>query len=89
MERLRKIIPDYLKVLNERTKTTRVSKPYQLIGLYLAELLEDDGHKALYIKLAKTCDNQQLIELAKNITERKEIKNKGAYFMKVWHQRQK
>ncbi len=72
---------EYLESLNERSKDKRVSKNYQLIGLEIADLLEDKAHKALYIKLAKEHSEQKLRGLAKNIAERKDIKNKGAYFM--------
>lgn len=74
---------DYLKSLSERSKNKRVSKNYQLIGLEIADLLEDRAHKALYIKLAKQQSEQKLRALAKNVAERKNIKNKGAYFMHV------
>jgi len=49
----------------------------------IAEILHDDKHKALYIKLAKERNQNKLLELAKGIAERPNIKNKGAYFMKM------
>ncbi|MEW6617619.1 MAG: hypothetical protein AB1333_04365 [Patescibacteria group bacterium] len=73
----------YLESLDERSKNKRVSKNHQLIGLEIADLLEDRAHKALYIKLAKQQNEQKLRTLAKNVAERKNIKNKGAYFMRV------
>ena len=76
---------DYLKKLEERGRTSRVYKEYQLVGLMVAEVLGDEKHKSLYIKLAKKYDEQKLIILAKNISERKNIKNKGAYFMRVFY----
>ena len=84
MEKIEDITPDYLKKLNNRAKESRVYTSYQLTGLRLAELLEDREHKSLYIRLAKKNDNQELIEVAAKIAENKDIRNKGAYFMKVW-----
>lgn len=84
MENLKKSSQNYLDLLNDRAKKSRVYKPYQMAGLALAEILEDPKHKSLYIKLAKLYDNEELLRLAKDISERKNIKNKGAYFMKIW-----
>ncbi len=74
---------NYLKTLKERAKTSRVYKKYQLIGLLIAQLLNDDKHKSLYIKFAKKHKNDDLLRIAKDVAERKKIENKGAYFMKV------
>ena len=74
---------DYLNILKERIKKNRVHKKFQFTGLVLAQLLNDEKHKSLYIKLAKKRDEQKLINLAKNISERKNVKNKGAYFMRM------
>ncbi len=73
----------YLEVLKKRAKESKVYKLHQLTGLVLAEILEDSSHKSLYMKLSKIYDNSELIRLAKNLAERKNIENKGAYFMKV------
>ena len=73
----------YIKLLEERSKTSKVYKPYQLTGLFLAELLEDQDHKSLYIKLAKNYDNTELMIAARNIADRENIQNKGAYFMRM------
>ncbi|TSC96646.1 MAG: Uncharacterized protein Athens071426_17 [Parcubacteria group bacterium Athens0714_26] len=73
----------YFKVLEDRGKQSKVYKPHQLAGLELAKILDDDNHKSLYIKLAKFYDNTSLLSLAKRIDERKDIDNKGAYFMKM------
>jgi hypothetical protein len=59
---------NYLKKLRQRGKDSHVYRKYQLLGLEIAQILGDEKHKALYIKLAK---------------ERKNVKNKGAYFMRV------
>lgn len=74
---------NYLEILKERSKQSRVYKKYQLTGLMIAEILHDDKHKALYIKLAKEHSQAKLLELAKGIAERQNIKNKGAYFMRM------
>jgi hypothetical protein len=72
---------NYLKELKKRAKKSRVYKKYQLDGLEIAQLLKDEKHKSLYIKLAKEMNGQKLRRLAKEIAEEKNIKNKGAYFM--------
>lgn len=72
---------EYIKELKKRAKESHIYKEYQLTGVNIAEILSDEKHKALYIKLAKQKDNDMLLRLAKNINEKKGIKNKGAYFM--------
>ncbi len=74
---------EYLNIIKERMKKSRVHKKFQFTGLILAQLLNDEKHKSLYIKLAKKYDEQKLIIIAKNVAERKNVENKGAYFMKV------
>jgi len=73
----------YLETLKERAKTSRVYKKYQLTGLLIAEILGDDRHKSLYIKMAKEKNQQKLLRLAKEVAERKNVKNRGAYFMRL------
>ena len=74
---------DYIQILKERKKQSHVYKKYQLTGLIIAQLLEDEKHKSLYIKLAKKHNNEHLLSIAKDVAERKKIKNKGGYFMRV------
>ena len=74
---------DYLKTLKERSKESHVYKRFQLIGLEIAELLSDQKHKALYIKLAKQYNPELLLSIAKDVGERKNIANKGGYFMRI------
>ena len=74
---------DYLEILKERIKKSHVYKKYQFTGLLIAQLLNDEKHKSLYIKLAKNHPGSHLLSIAKDVAERKNIKNKGAYFMKV------
>ena len=62
---------NYLETLKERGKTSRVYKKYQLIGLLIAQLLNDDEHKSLYIKLAKKHHSDDLLRIAKEVAERK------------------
>ena len=83
MEEIKKASEKYLELLKERAKKSRVYRPHQLTGLMLAEILGDPSHKSLYMKLSKIYDNNELIRLAKNLSERKSIENKGAYFMKM------
>jgi len=45
--------------------------------------LNDEAHKSLYIKLAKEHNTEQLLSLAKDISTRTNVANKGAYFMKI------
>ncbi len=73
----------YLEELKKRSKESRVYRKHQLTGLLIAEILQDEKHKALYIKLAKADNGDRLLGLAKDVAERKNIKNKGAYFMRL------
>jgi len=74
---------DYRELLKKRAKESKVYSSHQLVGLTLAEILGDESHKSLYIKLAKTHDMDKLIRLAKSVAEKKNVKNKGAYFMRL------
>lgn len=79
---------NYLELLRERASKSRIHRKFQLIGISLSEILHDKAHKALYIKLAKQHDADKLLALAKRIAEMKNVKNKGAYFMKVFFSEQ-
>jgi len=83
MQPLDKTNNAYLKELEKRGKKSKIYTRHQLIGLEIAEILEDEKHKSLYIKLAKEKNPETLLELAKSVAERKKVKNKGAYFMKI------
>lgn len=74
---------NYIKTLKERAKQSKVYKNYQLVGLEISQLLNDEKHKSLYIKLAKTYDTQYLLSTAKDVSQRKNIENKGGYFMRI------
>ena len=74
----------YMEELSARTEKNknRVSEKFQSTGLAITEILGDPSHKALYIKLAKEHNEEKLLELAKDVAGRKDIKNPGAYFMR-------
>ena len=74
---------DFLKTIKERAEKSKIYKKYQLIGLVIAQLLNDEKHKSLYIKLAKEQNADVLLSIAKDVSERKQIENKGGYFMKI------
>ena len=78
---------DYLETLRARGKKSHVYRQFQDIGLQLADMLGDRAHKALYIKLAQQHDASILMSIARDVTDRKNIANRGAYFMKVLHER--
>jgi len=73
----------YLSKLKERRSESKAYRKFQVLGLEIAKTLLDEKHKALYIKLAKEHSPEKLLSLAKEIAEKKHIKNKGAYFMKI------
>jgi hypothetical protein len=77
----------YMEELKRRGKESHVYKKYQLIGLEISQILGDEKHKALYIKLAKEQDADTLMRLAKDIAERANVNNKGAYFMTLLKER--
>lgn len=77
------IATNYVKNLKQRGKDSHVYRKYQLFGLEIAQILQDEKHKSLYIKLAKERGGDMMMRIAKDVAERKNIKNKGAYFMKV------
>jgi hypothetical protein len=83
MEDIKNISKDYIKTLFKRSRESKIYKPFQSTGLILSETLNDPENKAIYMRLAKIYNNQQLIGKARDIAERKNIENKGAYFMKM------
>ncbi|MDP1688998.1 MAG: hypothetical protein Q8L47_02615 [bacterium] len=74
---------DYKQKLEKRKVDLRTHTKHQSIGLLIAELLDDFAHKALYIKLAKEKDTDNLLRVAKDVSQMKNINNKGGYFMRV------
>ncbi len=86
MKNLKQIGDQYLQTLAKRSKESRVYNPNQMTGLTLAELLKDPEHKAIYMRLAKLYDNEELIQLAKRVAESKNVRNRGGYFMRMLQQ---
>ena len=72
---------DYIKELKKRSAQNRVTQNFQLVGLEVATILRDLEHKSLYIKLAKQYGTERIRSLAKDVADRRNIKNPGAYFM--------
>jgi hypothetical protein len=73
----------YIKKLKQRAKESHVYRKYQLLGLEIAQTLKDEKHKSLYIKLAKERSGERLLRLAKEISEKRNVRNRGAYFMSL------
>lgn len=73
----------YIDKLKDRAKKSKIYREHQLIGLELTQILNDKTHKTFYIKLAKYNNGQELLELAKKSTEKRDIKNPAAYFIKI------
>ena len=73
----------YLSELKKRAKESRAYKKHQLIGLEIADILDDRRHTSLYIKLAKEHRADVLLQLAKSVSGKSGVKNPGAYFMKI------
>lgn len=74
---------DYMELLKQRAKESRVYSEHQMTGLMLSEILNDEKHKSLYMRLAKKHDKDMLLKIAKDVADRKNISNPGAYFMKM------
>lgn len=77
------ISKDYLKKLRERAKKSRLRTRHQFVGLKISKDLGDEKHKSLYMKLSKEGNPAKLEWLAADITNRKNVEKKGAYFMRV------
>ena len=75
----------YLSKLKERKTVSKIYSKHQQVGLLIAELLGDLAHRALYIKLAKERNPEELLRVAREVASRKNVKNKGAYFMRIVH----
>ena len=73
----------YMEELKRRSGESKVYSEHQLMGLLIAEALEDEAHKALYMKLAKRYSADTLLQIAKDVSQRENVENKGAYFMKI------
>lgn len=73
----------YLETLKRRTTKNRAYKRHQQVGAEIAELLHDPKHIALYIKLALQHDERELRAAAKRAAENPDVRNPGAYFMRL------
>ncbi len=74
---------NYIKELEKRKGKGYIKTSYQLVGLNIAVILRDMEHKSLYIKLAKESNPDTLLRIAKTVAEREDVKNRGAYFMRL------
>ena len=74
---------DYIKNLKKRAEGSHVHKKHQLLGLEIAETLHDRPHRSLYMKLAKNYNGDELLRLAKDVSERVAVHNRGGYFMRI------
>ncbi len=74
----------YLDRIQERAKKSRIHSRHQMIGLMVADILRDPTYKSLYIKMARDENGEKMLYIAKSIAENTRIKNKGAYFMRMW-----
>ncbi len=57
-----------------------ISREYQSYGVYLATKLEDDKHKSLYIKFARTMPRPMLAEALRFVVD-SSARRKSALFM--------
>ena len=57
-----------------------ISREFQSYGIYLAEILGDYKHKALYIRLAKTVP-RAILEKALSFVKDSQAKSKARLFM--------
>lgn len=72
-------IKDILKTFNP-LKDKYISRDFQAFGIYLAQKLDDERRKSLYIKLTKTIPRPVLEEALRFVLEAK-ARKKGALFM--------
>ena len=72
-------VKQVLKKFNPATDKY-VSREFQTYGLYLTEVLNDQKHKSLYMKLAKTV-HRSLLERALSFAIDSKAHNKAALFM--------
>ncbi|OGY60208.1 MAG: hypothetical protein A3F24_00525 [Candidatus Colwellbacteria bacterium RIFCSPHIGHO2_12_FULL_44_17] len=80
---------EYRELLNRRAKESRVYSQHQFVGVTLAEMLDDKAHTSLYIRLAKNHNQELLLHLARTVSGNKEVRNKGAYFMRLLQESRK
>ncbi len=61
-------------------KDKYISREYQSFGVYLSQRLEDEKHKSMYIKFAKT-NPRAVLEKALRFVIDANARNKAALFM--------
>jgi hypothetical protein len=74
---------EYLNLIRSRAQKSRIYRNWQLAGLAVADMLGDRKRKTFYIRLAKTLGSRRLFEYAGDVAQRKGVKNKGAYLMRI------
>ena len=75
-------VNDILKKFNPlEDKYKNVSREYQSFGVHLAQKLQDERHKSMYIKFAKTIP-RPVLEAAYRFVVDANAKNKAALF--IW-----
>jgi hypothetical protein len=74
-----KTVGDILKTFKP-TEDKYISREFQGFGVHLAEKLQDEHRKSLYIKLAKTIP-RPVLEQALRFVIDSHARNKGALFM--------
>ncbi len=72
-------IGDILKTFDPKSGKY-VSREFQAYGVYLSQKLDDEKHRSLYIKLAKT-EPRYILEEVLSFVLNVNAKNKGAMFM--------
>lgn len=72
-------IKDILKKFDP-LKDKYISREYQAFGVYLAQKLEDERHKSLYIKFAKIIPRPVLEEALRYVVD-SNARSKAALFM--------
>lgn len=72
-------VADILKLFDPM-EDKYVSREYQSFGVHLAQKLNDERHKSLYIKLAKTLP-RPVLEAAYRFVIDSKARNMGALFM--------
>ena len=77
----------YLETLGSRGRESKAYQKHQHIGVEIAEMLGDAKHTGLYIKLCSQYQPEDLLAVAKDIAGKGTVKNKGAYFMKVYKEK--
>ncbi len=72
-------VKDILKKFDP-LKDKYISREYQSFGIYLSQKLDDERHKSLYIKFAKTIPRPVLEEALRFVIDAK-ARKKAALFM--------